>query len=340
MAPSSPCGSVSPATSAAGPWDAPSDVLHLLCSLSTKADLISATTDLRQSLAAEIQMLRGDIGGLQERLEQVENRQEAQSTTVSETAARVETHHNLLITLTRHVEDLENRGRRQNIRIRGLPEGEGSPAELGRILLRLFNFIMGREHTSHIDIERYHRALCPKGPADAPPRDVICFLLRFGVKEEIMRRARERPHIKFEGATVFLYHDVSPITLHTRKALKPLTMALQKNLQYRWLHPFGIQVRTPQGPVTAHNEYELGGFLQALNLPSTTLTAWPDPTAAYASEPPSRSVIHVRGDREGRPYIHLSSCPPAPKKAETLVIRTHVKSGCPPGCGYIPHGLF
>uniref|UniRef100_A0A8C5WM23 L1 transposable element RRM domain-containing protein n=1 Tax=Leptobrachium leishanense TaxID=445787 RepID=A0A8C5WM23_9ANUR len=268
-------------------WEAPAEVLQLLRSLPTKQDLTVANTVLRQSLAADIQLLRDDIAGLRDRLERVENGHRDQSTLITETSSRVDTHHHLLHTLTRHVEDLENRGRRQNVRIRGLPEGEGSPAELGRILLRLFNTILGRDHTSHIDIERYHRALRPKGPADAPPRDVICFFLRFGVKEEIMRRARERPHIKFEGVTIALFHDVSPITLHTRRALRPLTMALQKeNLQYRWLHPFGIQVRTPHGPVTARNEADLGGFLRALHLPPTTLLSWPDPTATYAPETP------------------------------------------------------
>uniref|UniRef100_A0A8C5M737 Uncharacterized protein n=1 Tax=Leptobrachium leishanense TaxID=445787 RepID=A0A8C5M737_9ANUR len=297
MAPDSPCGSASPLNPAADAWDAPTDVLQLLRSIPTRADLTVATTALRQSLAADIQMLLDDIGGLQGRLDRVETGQRDQATFNTEISTRVDAQHHLLITLTRHVEDLENRGRRQNIRIRGLPEGETSPAELGRIRLRLFNSILGRDHTSHIDIERCHRALRPKGPADAPPRDIICFFLRFGIKEEIMCRERERQHIKFEGATIALFHDVSPITLHTRKALRPLTMTLQKeNIQYRWLHPFGIQVRTPQGPVTARNESELEGFLQALHLPPTTLTSWPDPTAAYAPDP-----LPQRNPRPGRP---------------------------------------
>ncbi|CAH2249148.1 Hypothetical predicted protein, partial [Pelobates cultripes] len=70
---------------------------------------------------------------------------------------------NILLDLRRQIEDLDNRGWRNNIRVRGLPEAEGeSPQEM---LTGLFTHILGDNAPSDFGIKRAHRAL------RAPRRD-------------------------------------------------------------------------------------------------------------------------------------------------------------------------
>ncbi|CAH2330536.1 Hypothetical predicted protein, partial [Pelobates cultripes] len=53
--------------------------------------------------------------------------------------------------MARHIEDLDNRGRRNNLRLRGLPETEDSPQQLQEILLEILNEILGRDHQAPIE---------------------------------------------------------------------------------------------------------------------------------------------------------------------------------------------
>uniref|UniRef100_A0A8C5PG62 Uncharacterized protein n=1 Tax=Leptobrachium leishanense TaxID=445787 RepID=A0A8C5PG62_9ANUR len=276
-----PC---SPASSGSG-WDQPPDLSQLLRSLPTREDLNVVAKDLRLSLSGEIQQVRQDLQGLTQRLVVVEEGQQAQKSTLQAHSTQLSLHHHLLHALTRQVEDLENRGRRHNIRVRGLPESEKDSEELRCMLTRLFNMLLHNAHEAPIEMERWHRALRPKGPPGAPPRDIICCITRFGMKERIMEQARGKTAIRFEGTKVELYQDISQLTLHTRRVLRPLTAALQRGgLQYRWLYPSGIQVRTPHGPVTVRNNEELPNFLTLLELPPDIISAWPDPIQFYTAD--------------------------------------------------------
>lgn len=55
---------------------------------------------------------------------------------------------------------------------------------------------------------RAHRALRPKKHT-GPPRDIICRLHNFTIKEQIMRAARSKREIQFEGSTIQLYPDLA-----------------------------------------------------------------------------------------------------------------------------------
>lgn len=68
-------------------------------------------------------------------------------------------HRLLLRDMQRHVEDLDNRGHRNNIHVRGLPEPDG-PEDLQSTLQTPFNTLLGEPPTKHIKMDRAHRALC------------------------------------------------------------------------------------------------------------------------------------------------------------------------------------
>ncbi|CAH2246408.1 Hypothetical predicted protein [Pelobates cultripes] len=139
------------------------------------------------------------------------------------------------------VEDLENRSRHQNIRIRGLLEPDAVP--LQDTVRALFRHILGQECPEDIQFDRIHRALGPPRQ-DGKPRDVLCCLHAYRLKESLMVTARGTDRIMFQGAEVALFQDLSSLTLDARRALRPITAALrEKNVPYRWGFPFSLQIK-------------------------------------------------------------------------------------------------
>lgn len=129
-------------------------------------------------------------------------------------------HNHHCIDMNRHLEDLDNRGRRNNICVRGIPETV-EYVQIIPALQRVFSSLLERQEDMEIDFVRAHTALRPKGPDTAPPCDIICCLQSFTFKEEIMRKARKNLQIIFNGANIMLFQDLSQITLRNRRALHP-----------------------------------------------------------------------------------------------------------------------
>lgn len=142
------------------------------------------------------------------------------------------------------MEDPDNRGRRHNIRVRGVPEVI-EPAAIPQAICSIFNDLLGRSADSPFKMQRAHRALRPPPRDSGPLRDVICCIVNFPLKEEILRKARDRGCIMYNDTELKLFQDLSQITLQNRHALRPLLEALHShNIQYRWKFPFGLAAST------------------------------------------------------------------------------------------------
>ncbi|XP_069611018.1 uncharacterized protein [Ranitomeya imitator] len=102
---------------------------------------------------------------------------------------------------------LEDRNRRNNIRIRGLPESV-SPSVLDATVQKLFLEILNDKKEGSIEFDRIHRSLGPKLSSELKPRDVICRIHYYKVKESIMIAARQKEIldsvIDMEGRFIFL----------------------------------------------------------------------------------------------------------------------------------------
>lgn len=106
------------------------------------------------------------------------------------------------------------------------------------ILLSIFNQLLEEPSAHSIKLDRAHRALCPKG-ASSQPRDILCCVQDFELKERIMVKARHQRTTDFEGSFLQLYPDLSWLTLQKRCHLKPLLSLLRdRDIPYRWgFHP-------------------------------------------------------------------------------------------------------
>lgn len=109
-------------------------------------------TDLHQ-LSAKVTSLEEETCNTKLELLQIHDRLTSQASTLRDFQS--------------HLEDLDNRGRRNNIRVRGLPEAT-QDEDLHVTLQAIFNSILGRLEHQRVKLDRAHRALHPRGPGSRP----------------------------------------------------------------------------------------------------------------------------------------------------------------------------
>uniref|UniRef100_A0A8C5W7Z5 L1 transposable element RRM domain-containing protein n=1 Tax=Leptobrachium leishanense TaxID=445787 RepID=A0A8C5W7Z5_9ANUR len=189
------------------------DLEQLFCRLETKFD-------------AKFAELGADVRQLGHRVQGLEDDRETTALQHQHTSALLETQASQMAFLYRWADDLDNRGRRNNIRIRGLPESEGTE-NLDLIIQTLFNELLQRPPDTPIQLDRAHRALRGRGAPTATPRDVICRVHLFSLKEEVMKAARNSSEVVFNDHTLEIYQDISRATLMARRELKPVTDQLR-----------------------------------------------------------------------------------------------------------------
>lgn len=89
------------------------------------------------------------------------------------------------LALQLHLEDVLDQSHRNNLRLRGIPE---SMETLGQTIQDLFHTVL-EEPAGEIEVDRAHRTLGPWSADPERPRDVVCRLLRYSQKDNILRRA-------------------------------------------------------------------------------------------------------------------------------------------------------
>lgn len=156
----------------------------------------------------------------------------------------------------RHLEDLDNRGRRNNFRIRGVPE-LGGVEDVPLILESIFNDLLANPASTKIKMDR------------------MLLIHDFTLKEQIMSKARSGHDIMYAGATIQLYPDLSWLTLQKRRHLKPnLSLLRERGITYRWGFPFPLSASKNVWSATLCTFEDLATFCSELDIPLLDLTDW------------------------------------------------------------------
>ncbi len=140
--------------------------------------------------------------------------------------------------------DIEDRGRRNNVRLVGLPEGtEGTNAAsfLRVNLSKWIPSLRGRD----IEIDRSHRVY-DGGRGSDRPRTLIFRVLRWHDRSEILKGARQAYPVKCaqDNVTLLFFPDFSPATAIRRKAFNPVLKKMTAlGLQPFLIYPAVIKLR-------------------------------------------------------------------------------------------------
>ena len=210
------------------------------------AQIIKQDTKEIKDIKATVEVIEGKISSLSSRMDEAEERvaelESAADTSKQQVSALQET----VQRLQEHVEDLDNRGRRCNVKILGIPElKEGN--DMIQFLQREIPTMLECQFPT-LEMQRAHRI--PTGPPrreqreGGQPRPVIINFLRYQVKEEILRAAREKGQIVWQGSKLMFFPDFSKKTMERRASFKQVKSDLRnRGVEYMLRFPATLEIK-------------------------------------------------------------------------------------------------
>uniref|UniRef100_H3ASN5 L1 transposable element RRM domain-containing protein n=1 Tax=Latimeria chalumnae TaxID=7897 RepID=H3ASN5_LATCH len=123
-----------------------------------------------------------------------------------------------VVKLQSKTDDLENRSRRCNLRLVGLPEGEEGRDPVSFLETWLPTVLNMPELIENLEIERAHRSFAPRTRDSDRPRMLLFKLLRYRDKENILRQARKLGTLTYNNKPIYLFPDMSAELFQKRKS--------------------------------------------------------------------------------------------------------------------------
>ncbi len=201
--------------------------------------LIPALRELREDIQAtnkSVKELREEFEAIVTTAKQTRDRVDSVQADAREDRRAVTDLRNKLERLTEKMTDIEDRGRRNNVCLVGLPEGAEGTNAAGFLRVNLSKWIPSlRGHD--IEIDRAHRVY-DGGRGSDRPHTLIFRVLRWHDRSEILKGARQAYPVKCtqDNVTLLFFPDFSPATAIRRKAFNPVL----KKMTALGLQPFLI----------------------------------------------------------------------------------------------------
>lgn len=133
----------------------------------------------------------------------------------------------------------QDRSRRYNLRIIGIPEAEDKANEAQTVVKALIeeNF-PELQNELGLQIEKAHRVPSKFNEKKVTPRHILVTFFNLSDKEKIVQMSRQRKEVTYNGQGVRLASDFSPAVLKARRQWSSIYRALQENnFEPRILYP-------------------------------------------------------------------------------------------------------
>ncbi|KAK7880392.1 hypothetical protein WMY93_032982 [Mugilogobius chulae] len=184
------------------------------------------------------------VDSLNSRVEDTEQRIVALEESQDSSDQQLTTLREELQKMQNHLNDLEDRGRRCNIKILGLPESkEGN--DMIKFLQQEIPAMLDHAFGT-LEMQRAHRV--PTGPPrrnpGERPRPVMVNMLRYQDKEAILRIAREKKQVLWHGAKIMFFPDYSRQTTEQRMSFNKVKAELrEKGVEYVLRFPAVLEIK-------------------------------------------------------------------------------------------------
>lgn len=199
--------------------------------------MLALRSSIQQSLNTALSSHQTAIDDLGGRVDHVESKMAEFSEAHNDLVDAHNTMEDELQRLTTKLADIEDRHRRNNIKIRGIPESISGP-ELVPYIQQMMASIIKSASKRDLILDRAHRLPKPNSVPATAPRDVILRVHFYHIKEALMRIARDTSTLPEPYHKLKLYADLSQHTIQARRKLQPVTAALrQHQVPYRWGFP-------------------------------------------------------------------------------------------------------
>lgn len=177
---------------------ADAELRALLQALQMRADIEAIVSRLEASHHQEIAVVRQEVQTLSDRMDSGESSVAALEWRLSAVEASHTIQANTILTQQLQLEEIEDRSRRNNLRLRGLPEAIGTE-DLAASTLSIFRDMMGELFPPTLSFDQIHRALGPGSADPYRPRDVICRIHQYTHKELVLQTAWEKERLNLMG---------------------------------------------------------------------------------------------------------------------------------------------
>lgn len=167
------------------------------------------------------------------------------------------------------LDDLENRSRRCNIRITGIPEGEEGGKPTAFIESCLQEMFGEGAFPRPVVVDRAHRLnIKKKKRGDTRPRPFIACLHHFQMKQRVMELARDKGSLDYNGSEVHIFADYSAEVAKKRAAFAPIKTRLRNDgLHFNVLFPAKLRVNVNGATHDFSSPEEAAAFLDGPRLP-------------------------------------------------------------------------
>ncbi len=209
--------------------------------------LIPVLRELREDIQATnnfVKDLRAEFEAIATAAKQTRDQVDSVQAAAREDRRTVTDLRNQLERLTEKMTDIEDRSRRNNVRLVGLPEGVDDSNAAGFLRVNLSKWIpslKGRD----IEIDRAHRVY-DRGRGSDRPCTLIFRVLRWHDRSEILKSARQAYPVKCaqDNVTLLFFPDFSPATTIRRKVFNPVLKKMTSlGLQPFLIYPAVIKLR-------------------------------------------------------------------------------------------------
>ncbi|KAJ1092190.1 hypothetical protein NDU88_005302 [Pleurodeles waltl] len=209
-----------------------------------------------------------------------------------------------LLYLRSKLTDMEDRSRRDNIRLHGIPENEEG-VDVHSFLRSLLPKLTSLDFDPPIEFQRAHRVGPKRTGNSSRPRPIIACLLRHNQTRQILQAARKHGPFQLDQYDIRITADYSKVTNYRRKAFLALRPRLgQLEIKYGLFDPARMWVTKNRVSKDFYNLEELQLFLDSFQPQSMDST--------------STSGSHDNGgDNEG-------NLPPGQEKTDTAQCDTGV----------------
>ncbi|KAM4633846.1 regulator of G-protein signaling 22 [Polymixia lowei] len=155
--------------------------------------------------------------------------------------------------LRQKLDDMENRGRRNNLRFIGVPEGSEKNDTL-TFMDKIIPEILNIDFPGGLEIERAHRIGAVRRHTDSegpppPPRPIIARFLRFQDRVRIAEAARKMGRVTWKEHRIMVFADYSRLVTEKRVKFNECKKMLhEKRVKVSLDYPAVMTVRSAQGP--------------------------------------------------------------------------------------------
>lgn len=212
-----------------------------------------ATTTSLSNIEASMASLKAQMDGLEKRMAEAESR-------ISTTEDTTQRQHRVLrhlmrreVALTNVCDDLQNRMRRNNLRIYQVPEdSEKGNENMTAFVKRLITTgLPNLPPEMDIRIERAHRSLGLKTVPPAAPRSIIVRFHDYTVKETVLREAWSQKEVKCKDNVIYFDQDYSPEVQAKRAKVRAVIKQLkEKGIKAKCRFPAQLRVNLTSGEKT------------------------------------------------------------------------------------------